>query len=131
MGKGRSVLGRTHGARLMDSTPPMSIRSASPTSICRDAIMAASSEEPQRRLTVVPGSDVGSPASNVAMRATLRFSSPAPFALPNTTSSIVPASRPGARFTISRTTWAARSSGRWPASDPPIFPKGVRTASYT
>ena len=92
------------------------------------------------------------------MRPTLRFSSPAPLALPKTTSSIfcgpaasVPASigwsaaasatawadaarrpsRPGARSTRVRTTWAAMSSGRTPDSAPPTLPKGVRTASNT
>ena len=44
--------------------------------------MAASSEDPQSRLTVEPGTDTGKPASRPAIRATLRFSSPAPLALP-------------------------------------------------
>ncbi len=78
MGKGRSVLGSTHGARLMDSTPPTSTRSASPVATSREAAMAASREEPHNRFMVVPGMEVGSPASSVAMRATFRFSSPAP-----------------------------------------------------
>ena len=66
--------------------------------------MAASSEEPQRRFMVVPGSEVGRPASRVAMRATLRFSSPAPLALPKIDSSMVAGSNCGARATSSRTT---------------------------
>ena len=40
-------------------------------------------------------------------------------------------SRPGARSTRVRTTWAAMSSGRTPDSAPPTLPKGVRTASNT
>ena len=66
-------------------------------------MIAASRLEPQSRLTVVPGTLDGRPASRVAIRATLRFSSPAPFALPNTTSSIRCRRRaPGARSTIAR-----------------------------
>src|SRR5712691_7949734 len=42
----------------------------------------------QSRLTVTPATDCGRPASNAAMRATLRLSSPARFAHPNHTSSI-------------------------------------------
>ncbi len=104
-------MGSTHGARDIDSAPPISISSASPVLICREAMIAASSEDPQSRLTVVPGIETGSPASRVPIRATLRFSSPAPFALPNTTSSIRSTSSSGARFTASRMTCAARSSG--------------------
>ena len=101
-GYGFSVLGSTHGARDMDSAPPTSTRSASPALIWREAMIAASSEEPQSRLTVVPGMDTGRPASRVPIRAMLRFSSPAPLALPNTTSSIRSGSSAGARFTDSR-----------------------------
>jgi len=97
--------------------------------ICREAMIAASREDPQSRLTVVPGIETGSPASRVPIRAMLRFSSPAPLALPKTTSSIRSTSSFGARFTASPITWAARSSGRTPASPPPNFPNGVRTAS--
>ena len=46
------------------------------TSACRP--------EPQRRLTVAPGTVTGSPASSALMRATLRLSSPAWFAQPST-----------------------------------------------
>jgi hypothetical protein len=35
------------------------------------------------------------------------------------------------RAAIDRTTWAARSSGRTPASAPAYRPNGVRTASST
>ncbi len=118
-GKPFSGLRSTHGARLIDSTPPLSTSDASPHSTARAAWIAASSEEAHRRFTVTPGTDVGSPASSAAIRATSRFSSPAPFALPKITSSIAAGSRPGERATISRTTCAARSSGRTPARPPP------------
>ena len=118
-GKLFSGFASTHGARLIDSTPPVSTSDASPHSIARLPAIAASSDEAHRRFTVTPGIDVGSPASSTAIRATLRFSSPAPFALPKTTSSIAAGSSSGERSTIARTTCAARSSGRTPASAPP------------
>ncbi len=130
-GYGFSVLGSTQGARDIDSAPPTSINSASPALIWREAMIAASSEDPHNRLTEVPGIETGNPASRVPIRAMLRFSSPAPLALPNTTSSIRSGSSPGARCTDSRITCAARSSGRTDAKPEPNLPKGVRTASYT
>src|SRR5215213_2015141 len=99
----------------MDSTPPTSTSDASPVSIAREACIAASSEEPQRRLTVAPVTEVGRPASSTAMRATLRLSSPAPLALPNSTSSMRAGSSAGARPTSARTACAARSAGLTPA----------------
>ena len=81
-GKPRSGLRVTSGARDIDSTPPASTRSASPSRIWRAPCTAASSPEAQRRLTVTPGVSTGSPASRAAMRATLRLSSPAWLASP-------------------------------------------------
>ena len=115
----RSGLGTTHGARLIDSTPPVSTSSASPDSIERLACMAASRLEPQRRLTVVPGTVVGSPASSDAIRATSRLSSPAPLELPKMTSSMRSGSSSGERSSAARITVAARSSGRVRESAPP------------
>jgi hypothetical protein len=116
---GRSGLSITHGARLIDSTPPTSTSEASPVSTARLACIAASRLDPHRRLIVVAGTLVGSPASSTAIRPTLRLSSPAPLAAPNITSSIAAGSSAGARPASARTTWAARSSGRVPASAPP------------
>ena len=122
------ALGMTNGARLMLSTPPASTRSASPERTAREAMAIASRLDPQSRLTVPPGAETGSPASNVAIRATLRLSSPAWFAQPSSTSSsCVPVHRRQARPLSSRSTWAARSSGRTAASAPPYRPNGVRT----
>ena len=45
----------TKGARLMLSTPPASISSASPVRMARAAMPTASRPEPHSRLTVVPG----------------------------------------------------------------------------
>ena len=69
-------LGSTHGARLIDSTPPARTTSASPTATARLASITASSPDPQSRFTVAPGMVTGSPASSTAIRATLRLSSP-------------------------------------------------------
>ena len=80
--KAVSALPMTNGARDMLSTPPAIISSASPHLIERAARPTASIPEPHRRLTVVPGTSTGSPASRPAMRATLRLSSPAWLAQP-------------------------------------------------
>ena len=66
----------------MDSTPPAIISSASPALIARAAMMTASMPDPQSRLTVVPETPTGRPASSEDMRATLRLSSPAWLAQP-------------------------------------------------
>ena len=66
----------------MLSTPPAITSSASPALIARAAISSASMPEPHSRLTVLPGTSSGRPASSSAMRATLRLSSPAWLAQP-------------------------------------------------
>ena len=111
-GNPRAGLSNTHGARLIDSTPPATASEASPTAIARFAPMTASSPEPHNRFSVTPGTLVGSPASRTAIRATSRLSSPAALASPKNTSSMRAGSRSGARPTTDPTTWAARSSGR-------------------
>ena len=102
----------------MDSTPPAITMSAAPDLIIWLAMMMALRPEAQSRFTVMPGMCSGRPARMVAIRATLRFSSPAPLALPRMTSSMLSGSSP-ARATASRTTRAARSSGRTAESAPP------------
>jgi hypothetical protein len=77
-----SALPMTNGARVMLSTPPVTIRSASPDAMARAPVMVASRPEAQRRFTVMAGVRVGMPASSRAMRATLRLSSPAWFTQP-------------------------------------------------
>jgi len=118
----------TQGGRVIDSTPPATTTSASPAAIICLAVMIAVSPLAQSRFTVKPGVVLGNPASRVAMRATLRLSSPAWLAAPSTTSSIASGSMP-ARRTASRTTSAARSSGRTWARPPAYRPMGVRTPS--
>jgi hypothetical protein len=102
----------------MLSTPPATTTSASPQRIMRAASTMALSDDAQRRLTVMPGTCSGSPASSAAMRATLRLSSPAWLAHPRMTSSTVAPSMP-ARSMAVRMAIAARSSGRTLLSAPP------------
>ena len=77
-----SGLAITSGARLMDSTPPAMKRSPSPAAIACAAPTTAERPEAQRRFTVTPATESGSPARSAAIRATLRLSSPAWFAQP-------------------------------------------------
>jgi hypothetical protein len=117
-GKASAGFSITQGARLMLSTPPETNSSPSPARMACMALRTASSPEPQSRFTVCPGTVTGSPASRLAMRPTLRLSSPAWLAQPKITSSTVDGSIP-VRSTSARTTVAARSSGRTEASAPP------------
>ena len=113
-----SGLGSTNGARLMLSTPPAMIRSASPARMARAAIPTASRPDPQSRLMVLPGASMGRSASSAAIRATLRLSSPAWLAQPSSTSSSADQSTDGSRSASARMTWAAMSSGRTVARAP-------------
>ena len=79
--------------------------------MARAAALTAARLEAHRRLKVTAATEAGRPASNVAIRATLRLSSPAWLAQPKYTSSTSVGSRP-ARRTTSAITRAARSSGR-------------------
>src|SRR5918995_6146878 len=94
-----------------------------------NAILAVWSEEAQKRLTVVPGTRFGSPASRAARRARFIpcFSCGKP--QPTMTSTISFGSRPCTCSTASRIANASRSSGRTSTNDPlPARPIGVRTA---
>ena len=128
-GNARDGLGSTHGARVIDSTPPASTTEASPASMAREACIAASSDEPHSRFTVTAGTETGSPASSTAIRPTLRLSSPAWLAQPQNTSPIAAGSSDGALSSTPVIAAAARSSGRSSASAPPNRPNGVRAAA--
>ena len=117
--KALSALGITNGARLMLSTPPAIISVASPALMARAAVPTASRPEPHRRLMVAPGSPTGSPASRLAMCATLRLSSPAWFAQPKMTSLTASQSTPALRAISALSGIAARSSVRTDDSAPP------------
>ena len=108
----------THGARVIDSTPPATTTSASPVATSAAADATACNPLAHRRLTVKAGTSCGRPASRTAMRATLRLSSPAWFAAPRITWSTSAPATP-VRRSASPTASAARSSGRTNASAPP------------
>ncbi len=95
----------------------------------RAAAIEADKPEAHKRFTVSPGTVYGKPASNNAIRATLRLSSPAWFAQPMITSPICFTSMFALRFTNSFKTNAAKSSVRIVDNVPPKFPIGVRTPS--
>src|ERR1700704_5511336 len=120
----------TNGARVIDSTPPAIAKSISPARIARPAAPTASRPEAHRRLSVWPGTDSGMPASNSAIRATLRLSSPAWLAQPKNNSSTSDQSSVGCLAISALIGAAARSSARTLASEPPKRPIGVRTASH-
>ncbi len=113
----------TRGARVIDSVPPATKTSPSPAAMACAAATIADMPEPQRRLMVWPGTDIGSPASRTAIRPTLRLSSPAWLAAPRITSSMDAGSIP-VRSTTARMTWAARSSGRARGQRPAVPAEG-------
>jgi hypothetical protein len=97
--------------------------------IWREATMAASRLEPHSRFAVMAGTDVGRSTSGPAIRATLRLSSSAPFALPGHDLSTRPAPMRAPGRPASATS-APPDHGTPSARAPPYFPKGVHTASY-
>ena len=113
------ALAMTYGARVIDSTPPATKTSPSPTMIAWAAALIACRPEPHSRLTVWPATSTGSPASSAAMRATLRLSSPAWLAQPRMTSSMRGRVDADSCSTAALMTSAARSSGRTARRAPP------------
>ena len=103
----------------MLSTPPAIISWASPALMARAALPMASMPEPHRRLMVAPGTAIGRPASRLDMRATLRLSSPAWLAQPNSTSVTAAQSTCGLRAIKARSGTAPRSSVRTLDRAPP------------
>src|SRR5690606_26781946 len=84
--------------------------------------------EAQKRLTVVPGIVIGSPASGTTRRARLLPDLPSGYAVPSTWSSMVAGSIPDAS-TAARAAIAARSSGRTTLLAPVLArPIGVRAS---
>ncbi len=102
----------------MDSTPPAMAKSISPARMARAAAPTASMPEAHSRLSVTPGTVSGRPASNSAMRPTLRLSSPAWLAQPKNTSSSFSQSALALRLTSALIGMAARSSARTLARPP-------------
>ena len=118
------------GTMLMLSVPAAIITSASPTRMRSAAIWMALRPDAQKRLTVMPPTLLGSPASTAPMRATFRPCWPSGMAQPQITSSIDAGSRPGTWASAARRAWASRSSGRVLRKKPRCdLPMGVRVAA--
>ena len=117
---------------LILSRPPPIAASAPPMMIWWAAIAMACSPEEQKRLTVVPATETGSPARIRATRATLLPCGPLGWAQPMITSSISAVSSCGALPRTSLMQWAARSSGRVMLNDPRCdLASGVRELATT
>ncbi len=100
------------GTRLMLSTPPAMITSASPTRMRSAAICSAVRPLAQKRFTVTPPTDCGSPASSAAARATFMPCSPSGKLQPMMASSMALGSRPGTCDKACLIAATSRSSGR-------------------
>src|SRR5713226_5410745 len=117
------------GTRLIDSVPPATTTEADPHMMRSAANAIAWRPDEQKRLMVTADALTGMPALRLAMRATFRPCSASGIAHPRITSSISPASIPGARLSASAMAVAARASGRVPRRTPcGALPVGVRTA---
>ena len=118
----------TNGARVMLSTPPARTRSASPDRTALAAIATASRLDPQSRFTVAArrrdrqARQQGRHPGDVAVVLTGLIG-----AADQHVVQLVPVDRRQPIGQSSRSTWAARSSGRTAASAPPYRPNGVRT----
>ena len=120
------------GTMLMLSVPAAIITSASPTRIRSAAICTADRPEAQKRLTVMPPTLLGRPASTAPIRATFSPCCASGIAQPQTTSSIACGSRPGTWARAERSTVASSSSGRVLRKNPRCErPIGVRVAATT
>jgi len=100
------------GTMLMLSTPAATITWASPTRMRSAAICTADRPEAQKRLTVMPPTLLGRPASTAPTRATFRPCCASGMAQPQIRSSMAAGSSPGAWASAERSTVASRSSGR-------------------
>jgi hypothetical protein len=118
------------GTMLMLSTPAAIITSASPTRMRSAAMATADRPEAQKRLTVMPPTELGRPARMAPMRATFRPCWASGIAQPAITSSTAFGSRPGTWAMAARSAWASRSSGRTCLNEPLCErPMGVRVAA--
>src|SRR5262245_60966652 len=118
--------GRRYGQLLIDSMPPATATSMSPTRIAWSAIITALSPDPHTLLIVSAATRSGRPPLSAACRAGL-WPRPAETTLPRMHSSTISGSMP-ARRTASRTTIAPSSGAVNPFSTPRNLPVGVRTA---
>jgi hypothetical protein len=110
--------GSQYGARLIDSAPPATATSQSPSMMACAADTMACSPLPHSRLTVKAGISTGSPPLTAATRDRYMSLVSVCSTLPNTAWPTWAGSTPD-RLTASRTTFAARSQGGTEARLPP------------
>ena len=117
------------GTMLMLSTPAAIITSASPTRMRSAAICTADKPEAQKRLTVMPPTLLGRPASSAPMRAMFMPCSPSGMAQPTMASSMATGSSPGTWRNAAWMAATSKSSGRVLRKKPRwLLPIGVRLA---
>src|SRR5215831_9051664 len=124
------MAGSQYWPRLIDSAPPATATSQSPSLIACAADTIACSPVPHSRLRVKAGVSMPSPPSIAATRARYMSLTSVWITLPNITWPTSDGSTP-ARLTASRTTVAARSQGGTAARPPPYLPIGVRVPAST
>src|SRR5687768_743270 len=118
--------GRRYGALLIDSMPPATAISISPSAMPCAASMTAFKPEPQTLLMVSAATSLLNPPASAACRAGA-CPTPADNTLPIMHSSTRAGSMP-ARVTASRTAIAPNCGACRAFNDPRNFPEGVRTA---
>src|SRR5690242_15044581 len=122
--------GTQYWPRLIDSAPPATATSQSPSAIACAADTIACSPVPHSRFSVKAGVSTGSPPFTDTTRPRYMSRTSVWITLPNTECPTWPGSTP-ARLTASRTTVAPRSQGGTAARPPPYLPIGVRVPDST
>src|SRR5215468_9642753 len=122
--------GSQYWPRLIDSEPPATATSQSPSLIACAADTIACSPVPHSRFSVNAGVSTPSPPLTPATRARYMSRTSVWITLPNITWPTSDGSTP-ARLTASRTTVEARSQGGTAARPPPYLPIGVRVPDST
>ena len=122
--------GSQYGARLIDSAPPATATSQSPSMMACEAETMACSPLPHSLFTVSAGVPTSRPPLTAATRDRYMSLASVWITLPNTAWPTWAGSTPDL-LTASRTTFAARSQGGTEARPPPYLPIGVLTADRT
>src|SRR5580700_1144958 len=124
------MAGSQYCPRLIDSTPPATATSQSPSLMACAADTIACSPLPHSRFSVIAGVCTPSPPLTAATRARYMSRASVWMTWPKNAWPTASGSTP-ARLTASRTTVAARSHGGTAASPPPYFPIAVLVADKT
>src|SRR5580658_6139633 len=122
--------GSQYWPRLIDSVPPATATSQSPSRIACAADTIACSPLPHSRFSVNAGVSTGSPPLTAATRPRYMSRTSVWITWPKTAWPTSDGSTP-ARLTAARTTVAARSHGGTAARPPPYLPIGVRVPDRT